>query len=124
MSERCVHGREPVRIPVPGGKVIEELIGRASTGDTRLSVAHMVAPPGWGEPPQTPEFDELTIQLRGRSRLELGSAGEVRVVELAAGETLWVPGGTRVRYSNPFDEEGEYWAVCWPAFSVDSAHRE
>jgi mannose-6-phosphate isomerase-like protein (cupin superfamily) len=112
--------RQASRIPVPGGKLIEELFGRVNTGMEAFSLARMVAPPGWSEPPQTPEFGELTIMLRGRIVIEVG--GET--VDLEAGHALWVEPGTRVRYRNPFDEESEYFALCIPAFSPELAHRE
>lgn len=107
-------------IPVPGGKVIEEHVGNASTGTASLSVAHMIAPPGWDEPFQRPEFDEVTIVLRGTMRVEHDGGEE----DVEAGETILVEAGERIRYSNPVDAECEYWAVCAPAFSPASAHRE
>ena len=80
----------------------------------------MVAPPQWSEPHQRPEFDEITIVVRGRKRFEID--GEL--VELQAGESLLIRAGARVRYSNPFDAECEYWSVCVPAFSPATVHRE
>ncbi len=115
------------RIPVPGGKLIEELFGRVNTGTEAFSLAHMVAPAGWGEPAQTPEFGELTIMVRGTMRVELhGAPGKPagEVVELRAGQALWIEPGVRVRYSNPSREENEYFAVCLPAFSPDKARRD
>lgn len=114
----------PVRIPVPGGKLIEEIVGRVATGHTSLSVAHMVAPPGWGEPAQTPEFLEVTVMVRGTMRIELGAEGAHEVVELAAGQSIVIEPGVRVRYSNPYDAENEYYAVCLPAFSPEAAKRD
>lgn len=110
----------PTRIPVPGGKLIEEHVGRASTGTASLSVAHMVAPPGWDEPFQQPTFDEVTIVVRGTMRVE----HDGRHVDVSAGETVLVEAGERIRYSNPSSDECEYWAVCAPAFSPDTVHRE
>lgn len=110
----------PTRIPVPGGKRIDEYVGRVHTGTASLSVAHMVAPAGWDEPFQTPDFDEVTIVLRGRVRVE-HRAG---VLDVGPGETVLVEAGERIRYSNPFEEEAEYWAVCAPAFSPELAHRD
>jgi len=112
----------PVRIPVPGDKLIEEVFGRVSTGDDRMSVAHMIAPPGWGEPAQKPRFGELTVLVRGRMRVELGE--DATPIELAAGQALWVEADVRVRYANPFDAEAEYFAICLPAFAPDLARRE
>lgn len=114
---------KPARIPTPDGKVIEEIFGRVSTGDGRLSVAHMIAPPRWSEPAQTPEFGELTVMVRGRLQIEVGR-GELEVIELLAGQAFWVEPGVRVRYSNVWDEEAEYYAVCLPAFGPELAHRE
>jgi mannose-6-phosphate isomerase-like protein (cupin superfamily) len=114
----------PVRIPVPGGKLIEEIVGRVATGHTSLSVAHMVAPSGWGEPAQTPEFLEVTVMVRGTMRIEIGAPGAHEVVELAAGQSIVIEPGVRVRYSNPYDAENEYYAVCLPAFSPETAKRD
>jgi mannose-6-phosphate isomerase-like protein (cupin superfamily) len=108
------------RIPVPGGKLIEELFGRVNTGTDAFSLAHMIAPPGWGEPAQTPAFGELTIMVRGRMRIEMD--GET--VEIGPGQAIWTEPETRVRYSNPAGEESESFAVCIPAFSPDRARRD
>ena len=110
---------EPSRVPVPGGKLIEELFGRVTTGTDRFSLAHMVAPPGWAEPPQTPSFGELTIQLRGRTHISID--GEPVVLE--AGHAVWVEPGVTVHYTNPFEEESEYYALCLPAFTPERAGR-
>jgi mannose-6-phosphate isomerase-like protein (cupin superfamily) len=108
------------RIPVPGGKLIEELFGRVNTGTSELSLAHMIAPPGWGEPAQKPAFGELTIMVRGTMRVEM----DEETVELGPGQAIWTEPGTRVRYSNPGTEESEYFAVCIPAFAPDLAGRD
>jgi mannose-6-phosphate isomerase-like protein (cupin superfamily) len=112
------------RIPVPGGKLIEEIAGRASSGHQQFSFAHMVAPPGWGEPPQTPSFGELTVLVRGSMQVELWSAAGPERVTVAAGQSIWIEPGVRVRYSNPSAAESEYFALCLPAFAPDAAHRE
>lgn len=117
---RYLVARHGTRIPAPGGKRIEELLGRATTGTDGLSLAHMVAPPGWGEPAQQPEFGELTVMVRGRMRIEVD--GEM--LDLAAGQAIWVEAEARVRYSNPFAEENEYFAICLPAFTLERARRE
>lgn len=108
------------RIPVPGGKLIEELFGRVNTETGAFSLAHMVAPSGWSEPAQRPEFGELTIMVRGAMKIEVDGDE----VEVRAGQAFWVEPDVRVRYSNPFDEDSEYYAVCIPAFHPDTAHRE
>jgi mannose-6-phosphate isomerase-like protein (cupin superfamily) len=99
--------------------LIEEYFGRVHTAEERFSLAHMVAPPGWTEPRQTPEFGEITLMIRGHLRVEVDSA----VHDLAAGQAIWVEPRTTVRYGNPFAEEAEYWAICLPAFSPDAVHR-
>lgn len=114
------HVTRATTIPVPGGKLIEELVGRVNTGSDDFSLAHMVAPPKWSEPPQTPKFGELTLVIRGRLEIEVD--GEQVVV--SAGEVLWVEPSVRVHYRNPFDEESEYYAFCMPAFAPDRARRE
>ena len=116
--------RTPVRIPVPGGKLIEESVGRVSTAHDDVSVAHMVAPSGWTEPAQTPAFAEITVMVRGRLRVEIGPEGAGETVELSAGETLRVEPGVRVCYANSFAEECEYYAICLPAFTLERARRE
>ncbi len=79
-----------------------------------------IAPPGWSEPAQTPDFDEYTLMVRGRKRVEID--GET--VEVGEGESLFVPRGAKVRYANPFADEAEYWSVCTPAFTPARVHRE
>jgi mannose-6-phosphate isomerase-like protein (cupin superfamily) len=111
---------EATRIFVPGGKLIEELFGRVNTKTDDVSVAHMVAPPGWSEPAQTPEFAEITIMVRGRMRVQIGDA----TLELKAGHAIRTEPGVRVHYANPYDEPSEYYAICLPAFGLDIAHRD
>jgi quercetin dioxygenase-like cupin family protein len=109
----------PTRIPVPGGKVIDEYVGRVNSGDAAVSVAHMVAPGGWEEPAQTPEFEEYTLVLRGVLRVEHDGG----TLEVAAGQAVVCPAGERVRYSTGPDG-AEYVAICRPAFDPQTAHRE
>jgi mannose-6-phosphate isomerase-like protein (cupin superfamily) len=111
---------KPTRIPVPGGKIIDEYVGRVNTGESAVSIAHMVAPGGWQEPAQTPEFDEVTLVLRGMVRVET----QTGVLDVRAGQAVLTRAGERVRYSTPEDEGAEYLAVCLPAFAVELAHRE
>ncbi|TGL55717.1 cupin domain-containing protein [Leptospira kemamanensis] len=115
-----IHQKNPTIIPVPGNKTIEEHFGIPSNGTKDISIAHMVAPPGWGEPFQTPNFDEWTLMVRGKKQIEVD--GETLV--LSAGESILIQKGTRVRYSNPFQEDAEYWSVCKPAFTIDAVNRE
>ncbi len=114
----------PTRIPVPGGKVIEEYVGRVTTGAEAVSVAHMVAPAAWSEPSQTPSFDEITVVLRGVVLVDvLSPDGSVDTLEVPAGQAVVTRAGERVRYSTG-EMETEYVAVCLPAFSPESANRD
>jgi len=119
-AKRYFRQQAPFRVPTTDGKLIEEHIGLASTSTPQYSVAHMVAPPHWSEPHQTPAFDEITLIVRGRKRFEVDGD----VLELSAGESLLIQAGAHVRYSNPFAEECEYWSICVPAFSPDTVNRE
>jgi mannose-6-phosphate isomerase-like protein (cupin superfamily) len=108
------------RIPVPGGKTIDEYVGRVNSGEAAISVAHMVAPGGWIEPFQQPTFDEYTLVLRGCLRVEYpGGFHDVR-----AGQAVVTRGGERVRFSTPEADGAEYVAICRPAFSPDDAGRD
>jgi hypothetical protein len=113
----------PTRIPVPGGKVIEEHVGSVMTPDAGLqasvSVAHMKAPAGWSEPFQTPDFDEITLVLAGLVLVDHDGGR----LEVPAGQSVITRGGERVRYSCGPDG-AEYVAVCLPAFSPESVNRE
>lgn len=119
MSKNYILQTTPFRVPTNDGKLIEEHFGVATTGQTNVSIAHMVAPPGWSEPEQIPDFDEITILIQGRKLIEID--GEK--VLLYAGQSILIKKGARIRYSNPFDQPNEYWSVCLPAFTIDSAHR-
>jgi mannose-6-phosphate isomerase-like protein (cupin superfamily) len=115
--------REYARIPVPGDKVIEEIFGAVRTKTDDFSLAHMVAPPGWGESPQRPEFAEVTVMVRGTMKIEIGDALD-HIVELREGQSIRIEPNVRVRYSNPFPLESEYFALCIPAFTPARARRE
>jgi len=118
--KKYVKQATPFVVPTDDDKVIREHFGMASTGDKSVSVAHMIAPPGWREPHQQPEFDEITFMIRGRKKIEID--GEI--VEVGSGESILIKKGARVRYSNPFEEEAEYIAICLPAFDPKKVHRE
>lgn len=111
--------KSPFAVPTTDGKLIEEHWGN-STGNSNISIAHMVAPAGWSEPHQTPEFDEFTLIIRGKKQFEID--GEVVILE--KGQSILIEKGARIRYSNPFEEECEYISVCLPAFSLDLVNRE
>ena len=110
----------PTRIEVPGNKKIDEYVGRVNSGTTQTSIAHMRSPGGWSEPGQTPEFDEYTVVLRGSLRVEHKGG----VMDGAAGQAVFCPKGEWIRYSTPGAEGAEYVAVCIPAFSPETVHRD
>lgn len=110
----------PFVVPTTDGKVIEEHVGNATNGDASISIAHMIAPPGWSEPFQTPEFDEYTYIIRGKKQFVI----EGDTIILEAGQSIKIEKNTRVQYSNPFEAECEYLAICTPAFSMDLVNRE
>ena len=112
------HVTSPVVVPGIGDKVIRELVGNASTGTASVSVARMSSPPGWEEPAQTPEFDEVTVVLEGVVVVE-HDGGEI---EVRPGEAVLARAGERVRYSTP--QGAEYVAICVPAFTVETARRD
>jgi len=101
-------------------KLIEEFIGRVNSKDSGLSIAKMKSPSGWEEPGQTPDFDEYTIVLRGMLKVE--TKGET--LEVHSGQAVIAKAGEWVRYSTPAEEGAEYIAVCLPAFSPESVHRD
>lgn len=113
---------KPTRVTAAGNKpkLIDEYVGRANNGEADVSIAHMRSPAGWVEPGQTPEFDEYTLVLRGTLRVEhRGGAIDVRV-----GQAVLVRRGEWVRYGTPGEDGAEYVAVCLPAFSPETVHRE
>lgn len=114
--------QKPTIIQSAGNKPkrIEEFVGRVNSGTAGASVARMTSPPGWLEPGQTPEFDEFTLVLRGTLRVETRDG----VLEVSAGQAVVAPRGEWVRYSTPHPEGAEYVAVCVPAFSPDTVHRD
>jgi len=120
MSPELVEGPTVVEAAGNTPKIIQEYVGRVNTGTAALSVAHMRSPGGWIEPAQVPEFDEYTLVLKGTLRVE-HEGGELRV---AAGQAVIARRGEWVRYSTPEPEGAEYVAVCLPAFSPETVHRE
>jgi mannose-6-phosphate isomerase-like protein (cupin superfamily) len=101
-------------------KRIEEYAGRVRSGHANVSVARMVSPGGWVEPGQRPEFEEITVVLRGRIRVE----HEAGALDVREGQAVVASPGEWVRYSSPDPEGAEYVAVCLPAFSPDTVHRD
>lgn len=101
-------------------KRIEEYVGRINSATEALSIARMTSPGGWEEPGQTPEFDEYTLVLAGMLRLETAEG----ILDVAAGQAVIAPAGQWVRYSTPEEGGAEYVAVCLPAFSPATVHRD
>lgn len=113
---------KPTRVAAAGEppKLIDEYAGLVNTGEARVSVAHMRSPSGWSEPGQRPEFDEWTLVLRGALLVEY----EGGQMEVTAGQAVHTKPGEWVRYSSPGPDGAEYVAVCLPAFSPDTVHRD
>jgi len=113
---------QPARITAAGNKpkLIDEYIGRVNSHDTAASVAHMRSPQGWTEPGQTPEFDEFTVVLKGLLRVTHRD-GEL---DVRAGQAVIAHRREWVQYSTPEADGAEYIAVCVPAFSMETVHRD
>jgi mannose-6-phosphate isomerase-like protein (cupin superfamily) len=113
---------QPTRIHAAGNKpkIIDEYVGRVNSKTSSASVAHMRSPQGWLEPGQTPEFDEFTIVLKGTLRVEHKGG----TLDVHAGQAIVAHAGEWVRYSTPEDGGAEYVAVCLPAFSMETVHRD
>ncbi len=120
MSKKYTIQKSPFVVPTTDGKRIEEHFGNATSKDPQISIAHMVAPAGWSEPYQTPDFDEYTYIIKGKKQFIIN--GETIV--LKAGQSIKIEKGARIQYSNPFDEACDYLSVCMPAFSIDLVNRE
>ena len=101
-------------------KIIEEFVGRVNTKTASASIARMRSPAGWVEPGQKPEFDEFTVVLKGMLRVKTSS----QVLDVRSGQAVIVSGGEWVQYSSPEEGGAEYIAVCLPAFSPDTVHRD
>lgn len=117
------HITGPTVITAAGNKpkLIREYIGRVNSETAALSIAHMQSPEGWVEPGQRPEFDEYTVVLKGELVVHMEDGHVIRV---KAGEAIITHAGEWVRYSTPGAEGAEYIAVCLPAFSPDTVHRD
>jgi mannose-6-phosphate isomerase-like protein (cupin superfamily) len=114
--------KEPSIIQAAGTKPkrIEEYAGRVNSKHSTVSVARMVSPDGWVEPGQTPEFEEITVVLKGMLKVEHKNG----VLEVRAGQAIVTHPGEWVRYSTPEAGGAEYVAVCLPAFSMQTVHRD
>jgi len=114
--------KQPTQIQAVGNKpkIIKEYIGRVNSKTDALSVACMESPSGWEEPGQTPEFDEYTLVLEGTLRVKT----KQKVYDVKAGEAFMAAKGEWVQYSTPFDGGAKYVAICHPAFSPQTVHRD
>jgi mannose-6-phosphate isomerase-like protein (cupin superfamily) len=101
-------------------KKIEEFAGRVNSGHAQVSVAKMTSPAGWLEPGQRPEFEEITVVLKGMVRVEYDGGS----LDVQAGQAVVTAPGEWVRYSTPEADGAEYVAVCLPAFSPTTVHRD
>lgn len=112
----------PTRIAAAGSKpkLIDEYVGRVNTQSADVSIAHMRSPAGWTEPRQRPQFTEYTVVLKGLVQVEY----EGGTLDVAAGQAVIAHPGEAVRYSTPLADGAEYIAVCVPAFSPETVHRE
>lgn len=120
MNKKYYKQAAPFRVPTGDNKIIDEHFGKASYEAGDYSVASMIAPPGWIEPFQIPQFDEITLVFEGRKMVEI----EGEKITLEPNESILVKSGTRVRYSNPFNEECRYVSFCIPAFTIARVNRE
>jgi mannose-6-phosphate isomerase-like protein (cupin superfamily) len=116
------HIPKPARIVAAGNKpkLIDEYIGRVTSKTEAVSIAHMRSPSGWSEPGQTPEFDEYTVVLKGMLRVKHRDG----TIDVQAGQAIIAHRGEWVQYSTPGPEGAEYVAVCVPAFSPATVHRD
>jgi ethanolamine utilization protein EutQ (cupin superfamily) len=114
--------KQPTRIPAQGNKpkLIDEYVGRVNTETAGLSIAHMRSPQGWEEPGQSPEFDEFTLVFKGMLRVRHQGG----TIDVAAGQAVIAHRGEWIQYSTPAEGGAEYIAVCLPAFSMDTVHRD
>ena len=116
------HIAKPTIVKAAGNKpkVIEEYVGRVNSRTDAVSIARMKSPSGWVEPGQTPEFDEYTLVLRGTLRVTTKNG----TIDVHAGQSVIAHRGEWVQYSTPGADGAEYVAVCLPAFSMDTVHRD
>lgn len=116
------HIQHPTIVQAAGNKpkIIEEYVGRVNSKTDAVSIARMKSPSGWVEPGQTPEFDEYTVVLRGTLRVTTTSGS----IDVHAGQAVITYGGEWVQYSTPGADGAEYVAICLPAFSMDTVHRD
>lgn len=115
------HIAHPTRVQAAGNlpKIIDEYVGLVNSKEQRVSVSHMRSPQGWQEPGQTPEFEEYTLVLNGKLRVEHNGGS----IDVAAGQAILAHPGEWIRYSTPYGPT-EYISICMPAFSPNTVHRD
>lgn len=113
---------QPTQITAAGNKpkIIREYIGRVNSKTDAVSVANMTSPSGWVEPGQTPQFDEYTIVLKGLLRVDHAGGS----IDVQSGQAIMTHAGEWVRYSTPRPDGADYIAICLPAFSMETVHRD
>ena len=113
---------QPSRVAAAGNrpKLIDEYVGRINSGSGNVSIAHMRSPGGWQEPGQMPDFDEFTVVVKGTLRVEHAGGA----LDVNAGQAVIAHKGQWVRYSTPEPDGAEYFAICIPAFSMETVHRD
>jgi len=118
----AIHIKSPSIIKAAGtkGKIIKEFIGKVNSNTSELSIAMMKSPEGWEEPGQRPDFNEYTLVLKGKLKVTTSEGDHI----ISEGETIIVEKGEWIRYSSPFKGGAEYLAVCVPAFSPTTVHRD
>lgn len=119
MNKKFQLQKSPFILPTEDNKYIAEHFGHATDGNPDLSLAHMIAPAGWSEPFQTPEFEEYTLVVKGKKQIIVGD----ETIVLKAGESIKIHRNIKVQYSNPFEEPCEYVSICTPAFVLEKANR-
>ena len=114
--------KSPTVVKAAGNKpkIIQEFFGRVNTSSEKISIAKMTSPPGWEEPGQKPEFDEYTLVLKGILKVET----KKNIFEVNAGQAIITYAGEWIKYSTPSSEGAEYVAICLPAFSPETVHRD
>ncbi len=114
--------KKPIQIKAAGKKlkIIKEYVGRINTKTESISIAQMISPLGWSEPFQTPEFDEYTLVLKGRLKVKT----DKKVFIVKQGQAILVNKGERIQYSTPYAGGAQYVAICLPAFSPLTVHRD
>ena len=117
---KLIASSSTIKAPGEPPKLIQEFVGKVNSADQKVSIAKMTSPAGWTEPGQCPEFDEYTIVLKGCLQVRT----ESEIFEVRAGQAIHCKSGEWIQYSSPLEGGAEYVAVCLPAFSPETVHRD